>query len=127
MTIKNLTPHRLDILNDVVWGENDLALSYENLATIEVDSDYETPRLKVAPKQGDTVVTTDSGVEIPVSIGSVIQPEFSIPLPPVREGVSNTLFHIIVSHRELRKAVRTFWLLVVSRVTLMERRLGVTA
>ena len=101
MTIKNLTPHRLDILTNVVWGKKDRALSYENLATVEVDSEYETPRLKVAPKQGDMVVTTDSGVEIPVSIGSVIQPEFATPLPPVCEGVK-----YIVSYHCLAQGVK---------------------
>ena len=92
MTIRNLTPHALNILGDVVWPEEgDVPVSYKTLAVINKDKEFPAPRLKVAPRQSSVVEVTDDGVEIPVSVGSVIQPEFSVPLPPVQDGVKSLI------------------------------------
>ena len=99
MTIRNLTPHALNILGDVVWPEDggDIPISYTTLAVIDKDKEFPAPRLKVAPKQSSVIEVTDDGVEIPVSVGSVIQPEFSIPLPPVQDGVKYVVsYHCLV-------------------------------
>lgn len=98
MTIRNLTPHALNILGDVVWPEEgDVPVSYKTLAVIDKDKEFPAPRLKVAPRQSSVVEVTDDGVEISVSVGSVIQPEFSVPLPPVQDGVKYVVsYHCLV-------------------------------
>ena len=48
MTIRNLTPHALNILGDVVWPEEgDVPVSYNTLAVI--DKDKEFPALSTSP------------------------------------------------------------------------------